>query len=183
MNSKISIERFDSLKHAKMLKDFNNRISSTGLVFDSSVHPLLRYPSIINQEQFILVENEETIRCVTKIKNQPYFCNGNRINFQDIQIPISESIVNKRFLASNLFFLKSITKRSENMHALGMGGIDQPLPRILNKLGFDLIVIDFLFFPLKVTSLINIGLRRVGFLKMKFLSVYFSIEIFDKCFN
>ena len=44
------------------------------------------------------------------------------------------------------------------MHALGMGGIDQPLPRILNKLGFDLIVIDFLFFPLKVTSLINIGL-------------------------
>ena len=54
MNSKISIERFDSLKHAKMLRDFNNRISSTGLVFDSSVHPLLRHPSIINQEQFIL---------------------------------------------------------------------------------------------------------------------------------
>ena len=98
MSKKYHITSFDLSLHKDMLDDFNKRIDRTGLRFDYNTHQLLTPGSKIFQEQIILVEDEEYIRCVAKIKNQNYLLKGKIINLQDIQIPISESIIDRKYL-------------------------------------------------------------------------------------
>ncbi len=174
MSKKYHITSFDLSLHKDMLDDFNKRIDRTGLRFDYNTHQLLKPGSKIFQEQIVLVEDEEYIRCAAKIKNQNYLLKGKIINFQDIQIPISESIIDRKYLPSNLFFLKNLSNLSKNMHALGMGGVDEPLPKILNKLGFDLFKVDFFFLPLKISTLYNIFINKININLLKNFSFIFK---------
>jgi hypothetical protein len=161
---KFKITHFEEI-HKKLLINFNKRISSANLSFsDPENWQFAKSNKFIKQDFYVLTENSEIIRAITAIKNQNYYLKGEIINFQDIQLPISESIINFNYISQTIYFIKYISSLSSNMHALGMGGLKTSLPKILMKNKFKSFLIPFFSFPISITSLIQL----IIFNKFKF---------------
>tara|TARA_B100001059_G_C17820463_1_gene577929 strand:- start:558 stop:1631 length:1074 start_codon:yes stop_codon:yes gene_type:complete len=158
-NKKLDFLEFKE-SYSKLLRDFNERIKNTNLNFPHPNNWFFKKKGIINNDYFIVVENNKFIRAVVAIKNQQYLINGKEINFKDIQLPISESIIDRKFLFQNLFFFSKIVNLSSNMHGLGMGGLNEPLPKILSKLNFKKHLIPFFIFPISIKKTLYIYLKR-----------------------
>ena len=167
--------------YSKLLEDFNERIKNTNVNFPHPKNWFFKKKDIINNDYFIVVENNKFIRAVVAIKNQQYLINGKEINFKDIQQPISESIIDKKFLIQNLVFFNKIINLSVNMHGLGMGGLNEPLPKILSKLKFNKYLIPFFIFPISVKKTLYIYLKRkkINF-PLKILEILSPIDFFYK---
>jgi len=163
---KCTLTTYDD-KHEKLLIDFNKRISSANLFFsDPKNWQFSESSKCIKQDFYILIENAKAIRAITAIKNQDYCLKGEVINFQDIQLPISESIVNFNYISQTIYFIKYISSLSSNMHALGMGGLTSSLPKILIRNKFKSYLIPFFIFPISITRLIELSLYNKFKLKI-----------------
>ena len=170
--NKFVICKFEN-KYSKVLKDFNSRIASTNNHFpDPSNWQFYENKSPITQEFYILLEDDTYIRAISAIKNQNYQLNDTLINFQDIQLPVSESLIDVRFISQTIYFLKYISNLGSNMHALGMGGISTPLPKILIKNKFSSHLIPFFIFPISLTSFFELALFNK--FKIKLNRLFFS---------
>jgi hypothetical protein len=176
---KFKITHFEEI-HKKLLIDFNNRISSANLYFsDPENWQFAKSNKFIKQDFYVLTENSEIIRAITAIKNQNYYLKGEVINFQDIQLPISESITDFNYLSQTIYFMKYISSLSSNMHALGMGGLKTSLPKILIKNKFKSFLIPFFLYPISITRLIQL----IIFNKFQFRiheRYLFLFEVFDE---
>ena len=176
---KFKITHFEEI-HKKSLIDFNNRISSANLYFsDPENWQFAKSNKFIKQDFYVLTENSEIIRAITAIKNQNYYLKGEVINFQDIQLPISESITDFNYLSQTIYFMKYISSLSSNMHALGMGGLKTSLPKILIKNKFKSFLIPFFLYPVSITRLIQL----IIFNKFQFRiheRYLFLFEVFDE---
>ncbi len=161
---KFKITHFEEI-HKKLLINFNKRISSANLSFsDPEKWQFAKSNNFIKQDFYVLIENSEIIRPITAIKNQNYYLKGEIINFQDIQLPISESITDFNYISQTIYFMKYISNLSSNMHALGMGGLKTSLPKILIKNKFKSYLIPFFSYPISISSLIQL----IIFNKFKF---------------
>ena len=179
-NKKFEFLEFQE-NHSKLLEDFNKRIKNTNINFDHPKNWFFKKKDIINNDFFVLIENNKFIRAIVSIKNQQYLINGTIVNFKDIQLPISESIIDRKFFIQSLFFFNKIINLSENMHGLGMGGLNEPLPKILNKLKFNKYLIPFFIFPISIRKTLYIYLKRkkINF-PLKILEILYPIDFFYK---
>ncbi len=65
-----------------------------------------------------------------------------------LKLPLSEGVVKKQYAAVGMLILRDAMKREPLLCALGMGGIQRPLPRLLAGLGWHLVEVPFHFYVL-----------------------------------
>jgi len=96
------------------------------------------------QEYFLAVEGD-AVRGGYIVKHQDFFINGEVRPIAFYRLPLSEGIVNRAYTSVAIVMLRSALARQPVMFALGMGGMQNPLPQMLKSMGWTLRDVPFYF--------------------------------------
>ena len=131
------------------IKAFNARLKAGGASFTfPEDHVPSWLPKIedrkIYQEYFLAMDDCLVVGGYI-LKHQEFSFKGEIRSLADYQLPISEGIANKTYGLVGLLVLADALKRQPLMFALGMGGYEQALPRLLQAMGWSLCSAPFYF--------------------------------------
>ncbi len=115
--------------------EFNARIAGTGFDF-----PLVPAP-----DHFLAVEDAH-MRGGYILGRQRFWLHGKAQNVAHYRLPVVEGLgADRAYATLGLQLIRHALKQEPLLFALGMGGFDQPLPRMLHALGWTLRAVPFLF--------------------------------------
>jgi hypothetical protein len=128
---------------------FNQRLAQRGIDFQFPEAPesswLPRRDAIpLYQEHFVAVE-QTAVRGGYILKPQAFAVRGEVRMITNIQLPLSEGIVDARYRMLGLQLVKDAMARQPFLFGLGMGGPDQPFPRLLKVLKWRHVCCPFYF--------------------------------------
>src|SRR5258707_9081093 len=137
-----SIHPFTS-EFVDQVKDFNRRLEAGGVSYRSTEEPMVKNfehgDVAIRSENFVVRDDAVDQVCGSyTLVHYPFAVRGVPANFAYIQIPLSEGTVNPKYGAVGALILRDILRRYPVTFGLGMGGIDNPLPRALKAMRFQL---------------------------------------------
>ena len=137
-------------EHVEQVRAFNRRLRDAGeteFAFPESPVPEW-LPRIddrrIFQEPFVAVD-DAGVHGGYIIKSQDFSIRGECRAIGYYHLPLSEGIVDKTYGLLGSQLLLDALRRQPVMYALGMGGFDRPLPRMLQKIGWKLAAVPFYF--------------------------------------
>jgi len=96
-------------------------------------------------ETLLVVEGED-VRGSVMLQHQDFEIAGARRHTVNLQLPISEGLVDRRYAYLGMWIIQQVTARYPFAFCVGMGGLAQPLPRLLSALRWDSRLAPFLFF-------------------------------------
>jgi hypothetical protein len=136
-----------TLPYVDAVRAFNGRLTARravpGFLLDetppSSGDPPLR------KEHFLAVETGGEVRGGFMLQRQTFSIGGQLASVANYQAPISEGIADRRYAYLGMLMVKEALRHDPLLFCLGMGGVSQPLPRLLAALGFSLRPVPFLF--------------------------------------
>jgi len=99
----------------------------------------------VYQEFSLAVDEAAAVRGAYILKHQAFLVNGAVRSIADYHLPISEAIVDSRYNAVGLKLLADAMRKQPRLFALGMGGHEQPLSRMLKALGWTIMEVPFYF--------------------------------------
>jgi hypothetical protein len=129
----IRIEPF-TLDRRAAVHEFNKRIGPSG--FD--------YPEEPAEGHFLALE-EEDVRGGYILRRQQFVFSGEAREVAHYRLPISEGIVNKAYATLGMHLLRHALKQQPMLYALGMGGLQNPLPQMLKAMGWGVWSVPFFF--------------------------------------
>jgi hypothetical protein len=97
-----------------------------------------------HQTHYLAVEGDN-VRGGFILREQPTWMNGKIHHTHNLQSPLSEGIINKKYAPVAMYMLKYIQREADLAFAVGMGNIQNPLPRLLKAFGWSIRPIPFLF--------------------------------------
>jgi hypothetical protein len=101
-------------------------------------------PLPVSKEQFIVLE-KETVRGGFILQKQDFWVQGGTHAVWNIQAPLSEGIVDRKYNFLALWFLNELQSRNPLIYSVGMGSSSRPYPRLLKALKWYLTEVPFLF--------------------------------------
>jgi len=134
------------------VKIFNRRLQQSAidpnLVFsESSVPQWLRktQDAPVWNEFFVATEGD-SVRGAYALKHEQFFIRGKGVQkVACYHHALSEGIVDKSYASVGVLLIRDALQRQPFLYALGMGGYEQPLARMLKSLGFSLTLLPFFF--------------------------------------
>ena len=79
------------------------------------------------------------------IRTQPFLFAGKSTSVGHYNAPLSEGIIDKRYAAVGAAMLAHALAEQPLLFAMGMGGADRPLPRMLRAMGWSILETPVLF--------------------------------------
>ena len=171
---KVTIEPF-APHHLPSIKALNERLRSGGT--DSGFLLPEQFPELappaqerrpIDKRQFI-VADEGVVRGGYMLQKQEFLVDGRPVVIGNIQMPITEGVIDKKFSALGGLLVREITRVCPLLFALGMGGRQNSFPRLLRAMGWTLLDVPFFFhvnhpnrFLRNIGPLRTSSLRRVA---------------------
>ncbi|MCL5746051.1 MAG: hypothetical protein M1541_19340 [Acidobacteria bacterium] len=145
--------------------DFNQRLRSNGIEFQFSEDPTPKWlppqpGNPLYMQYFVAVEGP-IVRGGYLIKHQPFFLKGQVVCTGNLQLPLSEGIIDNRYRALGPRLVQHALQQQPLTYALGLGGLELPLPRLLRAMRWQMEVCPFFFYvchPLRF-------LRQLHFLR------------------
>jgi hypothetical protein len=139
-------------EHERAVQAFNQRLvtatSDPDLVFyeHSVPHWLPKIEgSPLYNEYFVALE-DDVIRGAYALKHDRVHIAGQgECAVACYHHPLSEGIVNRSYSTVGSLLLRDAVRRQPELYALGMGGYDRPLPRMLKAMGWTLGLVPFYF--------------------------------------
>jgi len=98
------------------------------------------------QEYFVALDDTGAVRGAYILKHQKFLVNGQVISVGDYQLPMSEGIIDRTYNMVGLNLMTDALRRQPVMYALGMGGLDRPLPKFLKAMRWQLVEVPFYFY-------------------------------------
>lgn len=132
------------------VREFNLRLKARGVdIAFPETNVLAWLPKVgdrkIFREPFLAIENENIVRGAYILKNQEFYVKGNLCKLGNLQLPLSEGIIDKKYNMLGMQLLIDAQKREPRLFALGIGSYEDPLTQILKALGWNLYSIPFYF--------------------------------------
>lgn len=135
--------------HEDAVDAFNSRMRTAGVSsFQLSSEAPDRERSggrHIRQDAFLAIDESDSVRGGYRFKYQPFLVRGEREVVANLQLPLSEGIVDRTYSLLGFQLLKDAMSREPALYALGMGGEERPLPQMLDKLGWVVTPCPFYF--------------------------------------
>ena len=139
-------------EHESAVKAFNQRLragtSDPNLVFYERSHPswLPRQEGSPLYNQYFVAVDKGVVRGAYALKYEQFFVAGQgEYTVACYHHPLSEGIVNRNYFAVGSRLLRDAIWREPMLYALGMGGFDRPLPKMLKLMGWNLTPVPFYF--------------------------------------
>lgn len=139
----IEIRSF-SAEWRNAVREFNDRLDAAGAV------PGMRLPEdpsaemLPGSESYLAVE-EGVVRGGYTLRPQQFSFRGAIRRAAHYRLPVSEGPIDKRYTLVGSLLLRSALQKEPLLYALGMGGDQQPLPRMLQAMEWNLASIPFHF--------------------------------------
>ena len=113
--------------------------------------------------QYILAAEEAEVRGSMIIQEHPGFLNNSgqeggsarRENVINIQSPLSEGIINAKYAMVSIQLIRFALKRCPYVYVVGMGRIENPLPRLLKASGWNVRPAPFFFRVLRAARCLS----------------------------
>jgi hypothetical protein len=102
-------------------------------------------PATIRFDHFLAVDADGCVRGGYFIRTQPFLIKGAVRTVGHYSAPLSEGIIDRRFAAVGPIMVAHALKQQPLLFAMGMGGFDRPLPRMLRGMGWNINEVPFLF--------------------------------------
>jgi hypothetical protein len=129
-----------SVEWRSAVRGFNGRIRASGIELPEDPRREMMPGSCM-----YIAEEDGVVRGGYILRPQQFFFQGEPRQVAHYRLPISEGIVDKRYARVGAFLLRSALKAEPLLYALGMGGYDNPLPRMLQAMGWSLSPVPFYF--------------------------------------
>lgn len=147
----ISIQPYRQ-EHEAAVEEFNRRLQRLSgdpdLVFSKTAIPRWLPPGDNNpvwNEFFVAVEGS-SVRGAYGLKQEMGFVRGKGMyRVACYHHPLSEGIIDRSYASVGALLARDALARQPFLYALGMGGYERPLPKMLKALGFGLTPIPFYF--------------------------------------
>ena len=134
------------------VKQFNARLLAGGVFHEFQFHesPVCawlpkRDGRRIYQEYFVAAEGG-AVRGGYVLKHQPFSLQGEVDDLTFFHAPISEGLFDKKYASVGALLTRHALKVQPRLFALGMGGWEQPLPRMLRAMRWKMFEVPFYFF-------------------------------------
>lgn len=115
--------------------EFNGRIATSGFEF----------PTEFAGEATLAVEDGLHVRGAYILRKQSFSLGGEPAVVAHYRLPLSEGTVNRTYAMLGVQLLRHALQRQPMLYAIGMGGLDRPLPRMLRAAGWTLHLVPFHF--------------------------------------
>ena len=102
----------------------------------------------VYQELFLAVERD-CVRGAYTFKHQEFRIGGQAVGVGMCRMPISEGIIDKRYIAVGALLLKDAVRRQPLLYALGIGSLNSVMTRLLLATGWSLNQIVPFFFKVR----------------------------------
>ncbi len=129
---------------------FNRRLRQGGVRFqfpDAIVPEWL--PKVegrsLYQEYFVAVDEDDKVRGGYILKHQQFLVGTTVQEIGNYQLPLSEGTIDKAYATVAMLLLTHALQRQKLLYALGMGGKDRPLPKMLSAMGWRVQTVPFHF--------------------------------------
>jgi hypothetical protein len=139
-------------EHESAVQEFNRRLQvSSGdpnLVFSQSATPRWLPPDKNKPvwNEFYVAVDGSAVRGAYALKQELVFIRGKGLQrVACYHHPLSEGIVDRAFASVGVLLARDALARQPFLYALGMGGMDRPIAKILKALSFNLTPIPFYF--------------------------------------
>jgi len=99
----------------------------------------------IRQEYFVATDEEKTVRGGYILKTQDFWVDGDVESIGNLQLPLSEGIVDPRYNFVGVQLVSDALRRQPALYSLGMGGLENPYPRLLRGLRWSMYLVPFFF--------------------------------------
>ena len=151
--SRMTIEPYRE-EHIPAVQEFNHRLRAnwgTGEAlpfhfFESNIPEWLpRRQKVPIYQQYYLALDNGFVRGGFVTKHQDFSFSGNVRKIAFYHYPLSEGIINRKFAWVGGEMLKTALRDNPLLFALGIGGINLPLSRMLKAMRWSMTVVPFLF--------------------------------------
>ena len=142
-------------EHEEAVRAFNARLAEKNLdpnlystAFPTSHIPawLPKRPGCdLYQEHFVAVDDESVVRGGYILKHQSFLVKGNPLRLADYQLPISEGIIDRRFINVGVRLYVDALRRQPYLFGLGGGGYHVPVVKFLLAAGWKTVLVPFWF--------------------------------------
>ena len=152
--------------HVPAVRAFNARMrAADALLFpiqESAPAPNPQTPEEgIEFSHFVVIDDAGEVRGGYFTRTQPFYIRGEVRPVAHYTAPLSEGLIDKRFAPVGAAMLLHALGEQPLLFAMGMGGRDKPLPRMLTAMGWTILETPFLFFVLNGRRFLrNIGPLR-----------------------
>ena len=152
--------------HEPAVRAFNSRLLASGtLPFRAPEsapcpNPQMPVPGI-EFRHLVVVDDSGFVRGTYFVRSQPFFVQGKIHRLGQLNAPLSEGIIDKRYAPVGAVMLSHALSEWPLMFATGMGGPDKPLPRMMHAMGWQILETPFYFLVLNGKRFLrNIGPLR-----------------------
>jgi hypothetical protein len=130
------------------VREFNARLSARGVRYQfptpASSDGVSDHKRVTHAA-FVAVDDGGRVRGGYTIRRQPFRLGTEQIPVGFYQLPLSEGVIDARFGSIGLRLLGDALKRQPDLYVLGIGGLDEPLARMVRGLGWPLEPVSFHF--------------------------------------
>jgi len=130
------------------VRDFNSRIQAAGwgeFALPTDPTAFRRSHNTASPSECWLAEARGAVRGGYCVRHQQFSFRGTLRTASHYSLSISEGVVDKTYSGVGPKMVLSAVARQPRLFALGMGGLDRPLPRLLKALGWFLHEVPFYF--------------------------------------
>ena len=130
--------------------EFNARLRAAGVryVFPES-HVPTRFPPDSGgcpyQQYFVAVDEDGAVRGGYTLKREESWIGDRCEAIADLQLPLSEGIVNRAYAIVGIQLLRDALRRQPLLYALGIGGHEESLAKLLAASAWNLVSVPFFF--------------------------------------
>jgi hypothetical protein len=139
-------------EHEPAVQEFNRRLQRSSddpnLVFSKTAIPRWLPPAGNNSvwNEFFVALDGQAVRGAYGLKQEAVFIRGKGLHrVACYHHPLSEGIVDRSYASVGALLARDALARQPLLYALGMGGVERPLAKMLKALGFGLTRIPFYF--------------------------------------
>ena len=148
---------------------FNDRMRAANAGADflladqpNDVRPPGRPAPPIEWTKFVVVDQDDEVRGGFLLMTQPAWLQGEVRTVANYQAPLSEGIYDSRFGLVGLQMLRHLQRQWPLAFAVGMGGMDRPLPRLLQAAGWAVGPVPFLFHIVRSRRVLRPSLTAIS---------------------
>ena len=159
-------------EHEEAVRAFNARLAAAkdlDTTVQSTVFPTSHVPEWLPkrpgcdlyQEQFVALDDESIVRGGYILKHQPFLVKGNLVRTAAFRLPISEGIIDRRFINVAVRLYADASERQPYLFGLGGGGYHVPVIKFLLAAGWQPTLVPFWFRIVRPTVFLqNIAVLR-----------------------
>jgi hypothetical protein len=129
--------------------DFNARLREHGIPYQFPESPVSeRLPKLNGRETYeegYLAVDQGAVRGGYMLKHQPFWVRGQVRSIGFLRLPLSEGIVDRRYLKVGAQLFLDAERRQPLLYGLGIGGMNEPVVRMMLALGWCARPVPFYF--------------------------------------